>query len=56
MKENEIDKIITEHKTNCCNVEWYKEKRFVYRCSECKKDITMEIMYLTDALMKDLNK
>lgn len=56
MKESEIDIEVANYKTICCNANWEVKERLYYVCSECNKDVTMEIIYLTDALMKNVDE
>ena len=47
---DEIDKQIVEYKTLCCKAEWVRKSRANFRCKKCDKDVTLEIMYLYEAL------
>jgi hypothetical protein len=47
---DKIDKQISEAKTLCCKAEWYKKSRLNFRCENCEKDVTLEIMFLYKAL------
>ena len=37
---NKIEKI----KTMCCKAEWYRKSRANFRCKNCDKDVTLQIM------------
>lgn len=43
----------TNIKTSCCNAEWYRKGRADFRCKQCEKDVTLEIVLIYDALEKD---
>lgn len=40
-------------KTLCCNTDWYRKSRANFRCTECDKDVTLEIMLLYQALNEE---
>jgi tRNA(Ile2) C34 agmatinyltransferase TiaS len=43
-------KAIESYKTRCCNAAWKVVGRADFRCVECDKDVTMEIVFLSEAL------
>lgn len=45
-----IDRQITEAKTTCCNAKWYRKSRANFRCQKCNRDVTLEIVFLYQAL------
>lgn len=47
---NKIDKKVLKHKTSCCGAEWYRKGRANLRCKKCDEDVTMEIIFLYQAL------
>lgn len=47
---DKADKKITKAKTLCCKAEWYRKSRANFRCKKCDKDVTLEIMFLYQAL------
>lgn len=51
-KEKEIDKMVSESKTVCCNSGWHRRGRADFRCDKCNADVTMDILYLYDCLSK----
>ena len=52
MTMEEAEKIIEDYKTPCCKAKFYRAGRAKYLCKNCEKDITMDLIYLYDA-MKD---
>ncbi len=34
-------------KTLCCGVDWYKKARADFRCKNCDRNVTIEVMILT---------
>lgn len=42
-----------DYKTSCCKADWYVKSRANYRCSKCKKDVTMEVLLLADFIEKE---
>lgn len=54
MTENEfIDKKLKKFRTDCCNDEFYKKGRADLRCKKCDKDVTLEIVLITEGLIFD---
>ena len=49
---DKIDKQIAEAKTMCCKAKWYRKSRANFRCEKCKKDVTIEVMFLYQALIE----
>jgi hypothetical protein len=49
---DKIDKQIAEAKTICCKAKWYRKSRANFRCEKCDKDVTLEIMFLYQALIE----
>ncbi len=49
---DKIDKQIAEAKTMCCKTKWYRKSRANFRCEKCEKDVTLEIMFLYQALIE----
>jgi len=49
---DKIDKQIAEAKTMCCKAKWYRKSRANFRCEKCEKDVTLEIMFLYQALIE----
>ena len=49
---DKIDKQVAETKTLCCQAGWYRKGRANFRCNECDKDVTLEMMLLYKALSK----
>lgn len=37
-------------KTICCNSKWYRKSRVNFRCKECGKDVTLEVVLLYEEL------
>jgi hypothetical protein len=37
------------YKTLCCNSDYYRVNRGLFRCSQCDKDITIELVFLAQA-------
>ena len=37
-------------KTLCCKADWYRKSRGNFRCKKCEKDVTLEIVFLYEAL------
>jgi len=37
-------------RTRCCSSPWVKKGRARYECTKCKKDVTLEIVLLYEAL------
>ena len=52
MKNKDIDKIVEEIKTPCCNSDWYRKGRLDFRCKKCDKDITLDIILIYESLIK----
>jgi hypothetical protein len=53
-----MSKDLEENKTMCCNAEWYVKSRANFRCKECERDVTIEILLLHQAIedQEDLKK
>lgn len=47
---SKIDKALKRYKTLCCKSEWERKGRADYRCKSCGKDITLELVFLHEAL------
>jgi tRNA(Ile2) C34 agmatinyltransferase TiaS len=43
-------KAIESYKTMCCKAAWKVVGRADFRCTKCDKDVTMEIVFLAEAL------
>lgn len=44
---------IENSKTICCNADWYRKGRADFRCKECDRDVTIEIMLLYKAMEEE---
>ncbi len=51
MKISKQDKQIEALRTLCCNAEYVRKGRADYECSHCKTDVSMEFVFLMDAIM-----
>ena len=47
---DKIDKQIAKAKTLCCKAKMYRKSRANFRCKKCNKDVTLEVMFLYQAL------
>lgn len=45
---NKFKKQPVKIKTLCCKADWYVKARADFRCKQCDKDVTLEIMLLMD--------
>lgn len=50
MTDKEKDKILNNYKTSCCKEGYYRKGRADFRCNKCDADITMELLFLYQAL------
>lgn len=50
MKEETAQKHCENHLTICCASTWSEESRLCYKCDKCGSDVTMEIIFLYQAL------
>ncbi len=49
---DKTDTEIAKVKTRCCKAKWYSKSRANFRCKNCGKDVTIEIMMIYQALSK----
>jgi tRNA(Ile2) C34 agmatinyltransferase TiaS len=47
---------IEKYKPPCCNVGWYVKSRANFRCKKCGKDVTMEVLFLYQAMEDNQTK
>ena len=48
-----VDKKLKPWKSGCCKSTYYRKGRADLRCKVCDKDVTMEIVLLTDMFIRD---
>lgn len=48
-----VDKKISEMNTSCCKAKWYAKGKLDYRCENCDRDVTLQILFLHQAFSED---
>ena len=43
-------------KTPCCKSGFYRKGRADYRCTECDKDVTLELVFFSDLIEESKNE
>lgn len=53
MTDKEIDEFLKNFKTHCCNANLIKKGRATILCSQCKSDMTLEVVLLVKHMIKE---
>lgn len=50
MTKHELNKELDRYKTLCCESTWHRHAKLDYRCDECDRDVSVEIITFLNAI------